>query len=328
MTYEEFKKELYRNLRQQNLSSGRQVLLLEKGCIVSKKELLTLVKLINLSVRGREGAVIKEDVICVVRNRQDVVSMIHWLVRPLYDRFKREGWQGVLPEMVMKMQDGRKETGRMRIGGVPMGDRLIIQAMQYPYYRDMLEKTIAWQFGDIALALYLLVDDNPTEMHAVHVTREMVEGWGATDESLLTNALLNTREKLPPRLYYASETGIDCGLDYGVFMPGEKGRMISIHPDYEPEGLQGYTVTNVRGSYGAVALFYPGVKERLAELLDGDYYVGFTSVHEVVVHPARHKVLAEMKASLRRTNILFEQREVLTDRVYRYSCSRQELIEV
>ena len=90
MTYEEFKRELYRNL-QQGMSLGRQILLLEKGAVVAQKEALTVMKLINLSEHGREDAVIREDIICVVGRRKGVVSLLHWGIRQLYERFKKEG---------------------------------------------------------------------------------------------------------------------------------------------------------------------------------------------------------------------------------------------
>ena len=70
------------------------------------------------------------------------------------------------------------------------------------------------------------------------------------------------------------------------------------------------------------------MKERLAELLGGDYYVGFVGVHEVILQPAKQKVLYELKKYLFQSNILCESHNVQTDRVYRYSCSRKELIEV
>ena len=38
------------------------------------------------------------------------------------------------------------------------------------------------------------------------------------------------------------------------------------------------TITTTSQMNGAIAMFYPGVKERLAELFGGDYYVAFTSV--------------------------------------------------
>ncbi len=329
MTYEEFKKELYRNLQMPEVSQGRQVILLEKGDILISEEAIAMIRLINLGNYGREDMILKEDTICVVWKNQGIQGLLQWNVHPIYERFKREGWQGVLPELVSKLQrTGPAGDSRLTTGRVPESESLMLRPLHYPYYYEELEDGLCWIFGEIALALYLLVHEDEDEMFMLRVNRDMLGKGETADEVLLTNALLNTAAKLPPRLYYGTQINMQYGREYGVFMPGERGRGIVVHPDDGQEGLRGYCVTTTRRSCGAVSLFYPGVKERLAELMDGDYYVGFTSIHEAMVYPARHKVLSELKAAIQRNNILFERREMLTNRVYRYSCSRKELIEV
>lgn len=329
MTYEEFKKELYRNLKSQEISGGKHILLLERGSVFLSEDAITMIRLINLGDYGREDTVLKEDTICVVWKRQGIQGLLHWSVRPVYERFKREGWQGVLPEMVSKIQRSGYSSNMLPAWESDAeSGRLIIKPLAHPRHREELKTGICWVFGDIALTLYLLVCDAGEDFLAVKMNRDMISGGDMTDEVLLTNALLNTYRKMPPRLYYGTDACRQYNRDYGVFMPGEKGKRIVIHPDDEQEGLHGYRVTTRNGLNGAVALFYPGVKERLAELLDGDYYVGFTSVHEAAVYPARHKALSELKTAIQRTNILYAREEVLTNRVYRYSCSRKELIEV
>ncbi|MCM1552989.1 MAG: hypothetical protein NC092_09890, partial [Butyrivibrio sp.] len=79
---------------------------------------------------------------------------------------------------------------------------------------------------------------------------------------------------------------------------------------------------------GALAFFYPEMKERLADLLEGDYYVGFLNVNEVVVCPVRRKILGELKSAVFYANALLDERKKLTDRIYRYSSSYGRLIEV
>lgn len=329
MTYEEFKKELYRNLRAQEVSKGKQVILFEKGGIFTGADETTIIRLMNLAGYGKVDTVVREDMLCVVWKKQGIVSMLHWSVRPVYERFKKEGWQGVLPQMAAKMHQVGRAADCAPVENCALeSDRLIIRPLHYPCDREKLEDGICWRFGDIALVLYFLLHDDDEGFLTVKMNRDMVEKWDMTDEGMLTNALLNTYAKMPPRLYYGTDIRSRYDRDYGVFMPGEKGKRIVIHHGDEREGLRGYLLTTTRRLNGAVALFYPGVKERLAELLYGDYYVGFTSIHEAVVYPVRHKVLHEMKASIQRTNIMFDRREMLTNRVYRYSCSRKELIEV
>ena len=46
----------------------------------------------------------------------------------------------------------------------------------------------------------------------------------------------------------------------------------------------GNCLSTSRKTNGAVAVFLPGVAERLAYLLDSDFYMVFTSIHEVMIH--------------------------------------------
>lgn len=328
MTYEEFKRELYRNLQTRDVLKGGQILLLEKGSIFTCEEIVQMIRLINWGEYGREEATLKEDIICIVVKGSGLQGMLHWSVRSIFERFKREGWQGILPEIMSKIH--RMNSGN-HPGTASLGmdcRQLIVRALPYPYYRQELTEGIYWLFGDIALTLYLLAYDSAEELHAVRMNRNMLRHCSETDEMLLTNALLNTSVKMPPRLYYGTDLISECHKEYGVFMNGEKGTPIKIHPDSEQEGIHGYRVTTAGKINSAIALFYPGVKERLAEILDGDYYVGFPDVREARVYPARYKFLNELKVSMQQMNLVFEKRELLTNRVYRYSCKRRALIEV
>lgn len=69
------------------------------------------------------------------------------------------------------------------------------------------------------------------------------------------------------------------------------------NPDYEGENFMDLTgiaklqkdamgncLSTSRKTNGAVAVFLPGVAERLAYLLDSDFYMVFTSIHEVMIH--------------------------------------------
>ncbi len=206
--------------------------------------------------------------------------------------------------------------------------RHIIRPLNYYCNRGELEDCIYWRFGDVALVLYDLVFETDDDCTTMKISREMTEEWGVSDEILLNNALLNTCAKMPPRLFYGDDLRYRCKAESGIFMPGEGSVNMTLGGNSEREAMLGYRLTTTRRINGAVALFYPHVKERLAGMMQGDFYVGFPSIHEAVIHPVRYKVLSGMKAAIYHTNLVFDERELLTNRVYRYMSSRQELLEV
>ncbi|MBE5874267.1 MAG: hypothetical protein E7287_07660 [Lachnospiraceae bacterium] len=323
MTYEEFKKELYATISRQEFVRGKEIRLLRKGSVCTDEKELSIVKVINLSSYGSEDIRLHEDVVYARWGSKNAIKMLYWPVRPLFERFKKEGWQSVLPQMAAGLQKEEKKIGEEQISS-----RLIVRPLNNRIRESELENGIYWSFGDIALVLYALLADSDSDFVTVKINRSALDKWKLPENLVLTNALLNTCALMPPRLYHGRDIRCSYEKDEGVFMKGEAGKMIQIHRGNEYEGMHGYRLTNSRGINGAVALFYPGVKERLAQLLGGDYFVGFTGIHEAVIHPVQHKVLGEMKAALHHTNAVFDKREMLTDKVYRYLSARKELIEV
>ncbi len=331
MTYEEFKKELYRNIVQQENNTGRQVKLLEKCSICGTIEDMRLIRALNLNLYGVEDIILREDILCVFCGRGHMQSMLHWKVRSLYERFKKEGWQSVLPEIMIKLQQAEKIGKQMPINYDSYeisSENLILRPLNYHQCIDELDNCIYWKFGDIVLVLYGLIGDEDGQYLTMKIYREMTYRWNIEEEQLLTNALLNSYAKMPPRLYHAEQMLRNCNRTGGVFMPGEQGEHIIIHPENKWERLKGYRLTTTRQVNGALAIFYPGVKMRLAEIMGGDYFVGFTSIHEAVIHPISSRVLKEMKESIRHVNAVFDEKEMLTNQVYRYCCNRREMIEV
>ena len=291
MTYERFMRELMGAILQREEAMDKEVRLLEKG----KKQ--TDARICDCLDSGGEQPCIDdtwfhEDVLCITWKVCDTACMLHWRLEKLYERFCREGWQSVLPEITSKLKSHGAKDGYRAIP-----DRIIVRPLCYGSNRELLRDSIYWKFGDIALVLYLLVGGETEDTERLRVNREMANRWNVPDEILLTNAMLHAYLALPPKLYQRKD-------------------------------IRGYRLTNADGVDGSLVFFYPGMKERLADFLEGDYYVGFLNVNEVAVCPVRRKVLGELKSAVFYANALLDERKRLTNRIYRYSSSYRRLIEV
>lgn len=331
MTYEEFKKELYRNVMQLEEAQDKVVKLFERKNICADMQDLKIIKALNLSCYGYSDVVVHEDAICVLWGQCERINLMHWKMRPLYEKYKREGWQSILPEISMKLQQVSRDGEKLfRENGTyeENSDRLILRPVNLEKCRESLNNCIYWKYGDIALVLYGLIRDDGDNYITMKVPREFTQGWEVADKKMLTNALLNCYSKMPPRLFLAEDMMCNPEYEKGVFMPGEKGRQVVIHKKDRWEGMRGYRLTTTRRLNGALAIFYPGVKERLAEMLGGDYFIGFTSIHEAVIHPVAFKNVNEMKEAIQHVNAVFDEQDMLSNRVYRYSCKRKALLEM
>lgn len=330
MMYEEFKRGLYRNVLGHMGETDARVFLFECRTMYTDEESVCMINAINLASRGVKDVMVLDDILCLAWENDTVVRLKYWNVRLLFERYLEEGWLSVLPEIITRMEEGAngKAKPKWRMSYERCRRRHILRPLNYYRNRDELENCIYRRFGDMALVLYDLVFETGEECSTMKIYREMAEEWGVKDDVLLNNALVNTRDRMPPRLFHGDDLRFDYSQKDGIFMPGEGDITVRIESRDGGEGIQGYRLTTSRWLNGAIAIFYPYVKEQLAWMMQGDFYVGFPSIHEAVIHPVRYKVLSEMKAAIHHTNIIFDEREMLTNRVYRYMSNRQELLEV
>ncbi|MCM1089601.1 MAG: DUF5688 family protein [Muribaculum sp.] len=289
MTYERFLRELMAAISQREETMDKEVRLLEKD---NQQIAAGIPACPDLGGERLSDTWFDEDVLYITWKVCGAAHMFRWGAEKLYDRFCREGWQSVLPEII-----GKLGLHNVNDGCRAIPEKMIVRPLCYGFYRELLRDSIYWKFGDIALVLYILVGGETEERGYLRVNREMANQWNVPDEILLTNAMLNTYSALPPKLSQRKD-------------------------------IRGYSLTNAVGVDGALAFFYPEMKERLADLLEGDYYVGFLNVNEVVVCPVRRKILGELKSAVFYANALLDERKKLTDRIYRYSSSYGRLIEV
>ncbi|MCM1099886.1 MAG: DUF5688 family protein [Clostridium sp.] len=312
MSYTDFKRELFASVLLREETAHKRVRILEDG-------------------DGGESG----EVLCISWTQGDKTCVFHWYIWSLYKRFLGEGWKSILTEIAYQVRlcsflPGEVGThpGPAMLRQAALCDRVIMRPLNYERNREELRDSVYWRFGEIALVLHVPLRESGEEHMTMKLSRRTAQQWNVSSGILLMNAILTTCRDMPPRLYGGGDLSRFACTDRGRFMPGESRGPEEPRFENGEEGRQGYRLTNVGRTNGAIALFYPGVQERLAVLLRGDYYVGFINAHEAVVHPVRYKVLGEMKAAVLRANVLCDRREMLTSRVYRYCSAQKRLVEV
>ena len=89
------------------------------------------------------------------------------------------------------------------------------------------------------------------------------------------------------------------------------------HPEMFDPNNHANVLTSSDRQFGASALFAPGVKERLYEMVGGSYYIIPSSIHEVLIVPAH--VVGDPKAQLdmvyEANRTVVNEEDVLSDRV-------------
>ncbi len=174
------------------------------------------------------------------------------------------------------------------------------------------EKFICRQVGDIALTLYVRIDEKQGILYSARIPGEMLSIWNKNADEVIDEALVNTYFLSPPRIYSWERMWREHNYEGENFMNIFWNRRIS-------RGPEGNCLSTVSKRNGAVAIFLPGVARRIASLMQDDLYLAFTSIHEVMVHAASSVRLKDLESVLIDTvTAATEEDEQLSMHIFRY----------
>lgn len=191
--------------------------------------------------------------------------------------------------------------------------RLFVRLLNCDRNSDILKNVVHKTLGDIALTVCAIVD-NRENLISTKILKSMVEKWRKTETDIFNEALENTYRATPPRIY--KWEGVLCDESYAgeSFMNDEDVYDLS-------KSFSGNILSTTRKTNGAVAVFLPGVAEKISELLDSDFYMVFTSIHEVMIHSTGSGVdLKDLKLVLQDTlREVTPSSDYLTEKIYKYN---------
>lgn len=173
-------------------------------------------------------------------------------------------------------------------------DDLFIRLLNVKVNRVDLEGAIYRVIGDIAQVLYIKLGDTDRMITSAKIRESNLEKWGKDREQVFNDAMLNTYFITPPRIYCWEKLLLD--LNY----PGENFMNLAEDVCLKRDS-SGNCLSTTKRTNGAVAIFLPGVASRLADLLNGSFYMVFTSIHEVMIHSDRFTNVEQLRSVLKET---------------------------
>lgn len=234
-------------------------------------------------VKGEEKVPFEEDRLFVRCEEQESACEICGLhTRDAYEKYKN----GLsLEEITGKMVQAVRQIENAGYLGKILDaadyektkDKLFIRLINIEKNKQDLDHAVYKSIGDIALVLYMKVEETKERLASVKIRKEFLDGWKQEPDQVFSDALLNTYYNSPPRIYR---------WEAMVWNPEYEGEnFMDILTECQlKKNAMGNCLSTVKRTNGAVAVFLPGVAKRLAYLLGGSFYMVFTSVHEVMIH--------------------------------------------
>lgn len=197
--------------------------------------------------------------------------------------------------------DSLQSPSRGPDGSCRFGIRLLNKAENRGYLQDVpyIDKS----------GLALVAELRSGDFRAV-ITNGLLESLGVTKDELFERALSDSESNDRATLYELSEMFRSFHDECENLLESPAAADLPLPPSL-------YVLSNENCFWGAAVLFYPGMLDRLCDLLGGRFYVLPSSVHEVLLLPADESDPQKLSDIIREANRTVTEDEVfLADELY------------
>ena len=150
-----------------------------------------------------------------------------------------------------------------------------------------MEDAVHEDAGDIACVLYMMLSNTNEYFTDIKIKNQHLKQWKMTKEAVMEEALKNTCQMTPPFIYTNGKNKSGGSfMDNGAFCLSKSDKVMGVQ-----------LCTNAKEN-GAVSVFFPGVLQRLAQLMESDLYILFTSRNESSIYSVNESNLEDIKDEL------------------------------
>ena len=211
----------------------------------------------------------------------------------------------ILNEMMKEIERALKEApSRVEFDPRTLKDSITIQLINTERSKNYLRDKVHREVEDLSIIYRLNAEVAGGNSGSCVITNSMMKMMGINETDLHELAM----EKAPLNRLCTIKSLTDTIEDF-----------ISKEFDEIPQ-IPIMVVTNEEGCFGASAIFYPGIMDRCAEVMNGDFYILPSSQHEVLLYSDNSSFcLQELEAIVREVNdTVLDPSEFLSNNVYHY----------
>lgn len=200
-------------------------------------------------------------------------------------------------------------------------DGIVFQLIHTEENKEILKTMPHRNFMDMSIVYRCILDISDDRMLSAPVTHAYADMLGFNEEELYQLAFENTRYIMEPTVYTMEQ--VIEGLEEALGMKGE------IMGEATMERPPLYVITNSKRTWGAASVLYKGKLLSLAEKLDSDLYLIPSSTHEMIITPAKQKLLGVVESTLYEANQnVVDIRERLSNEIYLYDRKSNSITRV
>lgn len=221
--------------------------------------------------------------------------------------------------------------------------KLVLRLINRGKNVELLKQVPYLEFMDLAIVCHCVMVTEEIGSGSILIYKQHLKNWEITEDTLFHDAFKNSPIIEPYNILTVSEMvknilrdNVQEQIDEiceGDSIDKEElleNTLENMAMEIEKTHVPMSVLTNSRRYYGAAGLVYPGVLETIGELLQDDFYVLPSSVHEVIFIGKSEGMdatnLNDMIKEVNRTQV--EEEEWLSDHAYLYERKSNTLFSV
>ena len=319
MTYEEFIEKLKQQAHEEYGYPLELMKFYPEGYESNDPHEITFIKDSNLRYCGEEGCLLLTDFLVFIMSKDNLPDKIHRVAtKRMYEDYQKDGFDAAFKHIrdVMnniKAAEIDENRVKQRLEGTyeQVRDRLIIRPLNYDLHIQDLKGCVYKKINDFCLVLYHLMGNANHILMTSKVHRIELKRWGVDEETALRDALENTARLYPP-----------CVFD----MRTQKEENV-LEKEFTREDITMQLHSNMlmlsamNTPNGAVALFYPGVIEKMMKIMGGPFTAVFMNINDVLIFDKDDRMAVEYAKTAKESGPMGE---MLSGRLY--LCNGKQVI--
>ncbi|MDY3887707.1 MAG: DUF5688 family protein [Agathobacter sp.] len=194
--------------------------------------------------------------------------------------------------------------------------RVVYKLINHHKNQKFLEDVPHIDYLDFAIVFLYLIDGSKENYSTILIHNNHMELWGICKEDLYEAAMENTPRLLPFELL--SLWDYVKGFNPFLFFTDTSAPELFI-------------LTNPAKLNGASCLLYPDLMEQCAQMMESDFFVIPSSIHELLLYPHSNTEdldsQSELTALIQEVNdTQLQDEDILSDHVYYYSRRKHSLV--
>ncbi len=207
-------------------------------------------------------------------------------------------------------------------------DKIDVQILDISINRDLLGDKIYTYLGDDFVAAYSVIHSEMLSgVYSIPITHSNFDLIGCSKEEL-HEAAFNNAEKMHPATFidietqllkYSDNEGSDDLIEDTILAPGMNVNHESVM----------YVLSHTKLMNGSSAMWYKDTARTIGDLIEQDFYILPSSIHEMIILPKHQgKSAKELRQMVREVNKSLDPREVLSNKVLYYNRSLDKFYSV